>query len=46
MDSSYHALSWRVGAIAFLGGAERVGVFLLLLSAVGNRRSLAFGDST
>ena len=45
MSWSYLALQGRVGAIAFLGGDERVGVFLFLLSAVGNRRSLAFGDS-
>jgi len=42
MDWSYLA---RVRAVAFLGGVERVGVFLFPLSAVGNRRSLAFGDS-
>jgi|GEM_PF-5315207 len=35
----------RVRATAFLGGGERVGAFPFLLSAVENRRSLAFGDS-
>ena len=45
MSWSYLALPGRDRAIAFLGGVERVGVFLFPLSAVGNRRSLAFGDS-